>query len=342
MRSGLRGGWRIPFLISSVMLGGSLYIRMQLHESPVFMEMKARGECAKTPLRDSFATRTNVRAMLVVGIGIAAGLTVIYYCAEFYSLYFLGALQVGEVETKWLVALPIVAIAPFVVLFGWLSDRVGRKPVQLAGYGLTLLLLFPAFHQMARGANPALAEAAARAPVVVTGADCRYDVFAAVQASPCARVLDQLAKRGVSYAKRAGPELEVRVGAQPVAADPAAIEAALAHAGYPRHADPARIDPWRIGLAVFALGLLSACTVGAVAAILVEMFPARIRYTSISLPYHIGTGYFGGFLPFVTQYIVARTGDAFAGLWYVWIVVAVAFVVTLVWLPETRGRDVTC
>ena len=337
----LAWGWRIPFLVSMLMLAGSLFIRMQLHESPVFAAMKARGECAKAPLRESFATWANIRAMLVVGIGVSAGLTVIYYCAEFYSLYFLGAMQVGEVETKWLVALPIAAIAPFVVFFGWLSDHVGRKPVQLAGYGLTLLLLFPAFHQVARGANPALAEAAARAPVVVTGADCRYDVFAKVQATPCGRVLDQLARRGVSYAKQSGPGLDLRVGPERVVADPAAIDAALARAGYPTHADPARIDAWRIGLAIFALGLLSASTVGAVAAILVESFPARIRYTSISLPYHIGTGYFGGFLPFVTQYIVARTGDAFAGLWYVWGVVAVAFVVTAVGLPETRGRDVT-
>jgi len=340
----LAWGWRVPFLISIVMLAISLYIRLQLHESPVFAAMKAAGGCTRSPLKESFATRPNRRAMFVAMIGVAAGLTVIFYTSEFYTLFFLqGAMQVDETQARIMVGLPLLAMAPFVVGFGWLSDRVGRRPITIAGYALTLLLLFPLYHQIARGANPALAQASARAPVTVIGADCGYDVFAAKgQATACARVLDYLAKHGVSYTKRGGPDLEVRVGAMLLAkTDGPALGAALARAGYPAHADPGAIDRWRIMAAIFALGVLTASTIGAAAAVLVELFPARIRYTSMSLPYHIATGYFGGFLPFVTQYIVAKTGDAFAGLWYTVAVVAAALLVTIFGLPETRGRDLT-
>ena len=339
----LAWGWRVPFLISIVMLGISLWVRLQLHESPVFAAMKAAGGCAKSPLRESFATAPNRRAMFVAMIGIAAGLTVIFYTSEFYTLYFLqGAMQVDETQARILVGLPLLAMAPFVVGFGWLSDKIGRRPITIAGYALTLVLLFPLYHQIARGANPALAGASPRAPVVVTGQTCAFDVFAAKgQATPCARVLDYLAKHGVSYTKRSGPGLEVRMGGEALAAtDAASLGAALARAGYPAKADPGAMDRWRIMAAIFGLGVLTASTIGAAAAVLVELFPARIRYTSMSLPYHLATGYFGGFLPFVTQYVVAKTGDAFAGLWYTIAVVAAALVVTIVGLPETRGRDV--
>ncbi len=339
----LAWGWRVPFLISIVMLAISLYIRLQLHESPVFSAMKAAGTCAQTPLRESFATRPNRRAMFVAMIGIAAGLTVIFYTSEFYTLFFLhGAMQVEETTARILVGLPLLAMAPFVVGFGWLSDKIGRRPITIAGYALTLVLLFPLYHQIARGANPALVAASARAPVVVTGEDCAYDVFAAKgQATACGRVLDYLAKHGVSYTKRTGPALAITVGGEQLAAtSDVALGAALVRAGYPAKADPGAIDRWRIMLAIFGLGVLTAATIGAAAAVLVELFPARIRYTSMSLPYHVATGYFGGFLPFVTQYIVARTGDAFAGLWYTFAVVALALVVSVIWLPETRRRDV--
>ena len=336
-------GWRVPFLISLVMLAVSLWIRLKLHESPVYAAMKAKGACAASPLKESFATRANVRTMFVAMIGVAAGLTVIFYTAQFYSFAFLeNAMRLDGGQAKWLAGIATVLGAPAFIAAGWLSDRVGRRPVMIAGYGLLLIALFPAFHWMARAANPAWARAAAASPVVVEGGQgCALDVFASgKQATPCARVLDGLAKRGVTYVKAPGA-LAVRVAEERIVGENTpALDAALARAGYPLHADPRVID--RVGVvgAILLLVVLSGLTYGPVAAIMVELFPARIRYTSLSIPYHLGTGWFGGFLPFVTQYIVAKTGNAFSGLWYTFGVVAVALVVTVIWLPETRGRDV--
>ncbi len=337
-------GWRVPFLISLVMLAVSLWIRLKLSESPVYAAMKAKGTVAQSPLKESFASRANVKTMIVAMFGVAAGLTVIFYTAQFYSFAFLeNAMRMDGGEAKQLAGIATVLGAPAFLAAGWLSDRVGRRPVMIAGYALLLVALFPAFHWMARSANPAWARAAAATPVVVDGGrGCAFAVLASgAQATPCARVLDYLAKRGVSYTKADGA-LGVRVGAVRIAGeDTKALGAALAAAGYPERSDAAQID--RVGVvgAILLLVVLAGMTYGPVAAIMVELFPARIRYTSLSIPYHIGTGWFGGFLPFVTQYIVAKTGDAFAGLWYTFGVVAVALVVTLVWLPETRGRDVT-
>lgn len=337
-------GWRVPFLISLVMLAVSLWIRLKLHESPVYAAMKAKGACAASPLAESFATRANVKTMFVAMIGVAAGLTVIFYTAQFYSFAFLeNAMRLDGGEAKRLAGTATVLGAPAFLAAGWLSDRVGRRPVMIAGYALLLVALFPAFHWMARSANPAWARAAAATPVVVEGGrGCAFAVLASgPQGTPCARVLDYLAKRGVSYSKTDGP-LGVRVGAVRVGGeDIKALGAALAGAGYPERSAASQID--RVGVvgAILLLVVLSGMTYGPVAAIMVELFPARIRYTSLSIPYHIGTGWFGGFLPFITQYMVAKSGDAFAGLWYTFGVVAVALVVTLLWLPETRGRDVT-
>ena len=231
--------------------------------------------------------------------------------------------------------------APLYVFFGWLSDRTGRKRLLLAGYALSMLLLFPLFWLMADGANPALSRAIAQAPVTLELPDCDFNVFARTHETDCAKALSLLSKRGISYSKREAPTLALNVGGQRVAGfDEAAYLAAVTAAGYPDQADPAEKQPWKIILGVAAMVALSAMTYGQVAAILVELFPARVRYTSMSIPYHIGTGYFGGFLPFIQQYIVMRTGDAFSGLWYTVGVVAMAFVVTLIWLPETRHRDI--
>ena len=336
-------GWRIPFLVSLAMLAVSLWLRLKLKESPVFQAMKADHAVCSAPLKESFAGRANVKTMFVAMIGVAAGLTVIFYTAQFYSFAFLeAAMRMEGGEAKRLVGIATVVGAPAFVLFGWASDRIGRRPVMIAGYALTLVALFPAYHLMARSANPAWARAVASAPVVVEGGrDCAYDVFASgAQATPCARILDQLARRGVAYRKTAGPLGVPIAGTRIAGEDPSALAAALSRAGYPERADPALIDGPRIVAAVLILVILSGMTYGPVAAILVELFPARIRYTSLSIPYHVGTGWFGGFLPFVTQYIVAKSGDAFAGLWYTFGVVAAALVVTLLWLPETRGRDI--
>jgi MFS family permease len=339
-------GWRIPFLFSLALLAISLWVRLKLKESPVFQAMKAAGETAKNPLRESFASWSRIRLMLVALFGIAAGLTVIWYTAQFQALYFLqNTLRIEDTPARLIVGAGAIVNVLWFVLFGWLSDRVGRKKPIVIGYALTLVLLFPLFHWMAAAANPGLAAAMERAPVVVTGSDCRYDPFATKgQATECGKVLDVLSKKGVAYTKVEGPvggATAVAIGGKPVAGtDADAIEAALEAADY----DLAKIVPGtaaflKIILCLVGVGFLSGMTYGPVAALLVELFPARVRYTSMSVPYHIGTGYFGGFLPFISQYIVARTGDPFAGLWYTVGVTALALVVTIFGLPETSGKE---
>lgn len=338
-------GWRIPFLFSILLLAVSLWIRLKLKESPVFQAMKADNAIAGNPLRESFDSWAKVRLVLVALFGIAAGLTVIWYTAQFQALYFLqNALRLEDTSARLVVGLGAVFSLGWFILFGWLSDRIGRKKPIVIGYALTLLLVFPLFHWMADVANPGLAAAMARAPVVVAGSDCTYDPFATgEQATACGRVLDALSRKGVAYTKvaaAAGTAPAVTIGGAVVdATSPAALDAALAQAGY--RLEKIRPDGRAIAslvLAFVAIGFLSGMTYGPVAALLVELFPARVRYTSMSVPYHIGTGYFGGFLPFISQYIVARTGDPFSGLWYMFAVVAVALVVTLFGLPETSGK----
>jgi MFS family permease len=336
-------GWRIPFLVSFFMLVISLYIRMKLSESPVFQAMKEAGTVCRNPILEAFSDRENVGRVLVALFGVAAGLTVIYYTSQFGTLYFLtGTARVAEEEALLYLAFGALIAAPLYVGFGMLSDRIGRKKLLLAGYLLAMLLVFPLFRLMADGANPALARATRDNPVTLEAPPCDFSVFASRQTEECGKALAFLSKRGVSYAKAEGSAVVLRVGDECVAGfDEAAWVAALERAGYPDRADPAEKQRWKIILAIAVMVGLSAMTYGQVAAILVELFPPRVRYTSMSVPYHIGTGYFGGFLPFISQYIVVRTGDAFAGLWYTVAVVAMAFVVSLIWLPETRegARD---
>ena len=351
-------GWRIPFVTSLLLLAISLYIRLKLSESPVFRAMKEAGTVSKNPFRDSLSYPGNIKRVLIALFGVAAGLTVIYYTSQFGTLYFLqGTARVPEEEALLYMAAGAALAAPLYVAFGALSDRVGRKRLLLIGYALSMLLTFPIFHLMANAANPALARATAASPVVLElpGGACDFNVFAK-PTTACAKALNYLSKRGISYAKGSfGQHLRLedpggtvfmqdavalKVGDTRITGfDDKAYTAALAAAGYPDKADPAEKRPGLIILAIAAMVALSAMTYGQVAAILVELFPAHIRYTSMSVPYHIGTGYFGGFLPFISQYIVVRTGDAYAGLWYTVGVVAMAFVVTLIWLPETAGRD---
>jgi len=335
-------GWRIPFLLSLIMLAISIYIRLQLAESPVFKAMKDAGTTSKNPIVEAFSDRGNVGRVLTALFGVAAGLTVIYYTSQFGTLYFLtGTAGVGEREALMYLAAGALVAAPLYVGFGMLSDRIGRKKLLLAGYALSMILIFPLFQMMANGANPALSRATAENPVVLELPPCDFSVFARQQTSECAKALGYLAKRGIAYTKEEAPDVALVVGGTRVEGfDPAAFTAAMAAAGYPETADPAEKRRWMIILAVFAMVALSAMTYGQVAAILVELFPAKIRYTSMSVPYHIGTGYFGGFLPFIQQLIVVNTGNPFSGLWYTVGVVAMAFIVTLIWLPETRGRDI--
>jgi MFS family permease len=335
----------VPFVFSLLLLAVSLWVRLKLKESPVFRAMKEAGTTARNPLKESFDTWAKWKLVLVALFGIAAGLTVIWYTAQFQGLYFLqNALHIEDNAARLMIGIAAAFSCFWFVLFGWLSDKVGRKKPIVIGYALTIVLMFPLFHWMAAAANPELSAAMQRSPVVVTGSDCRYDPFAKEQPTACGKVLDALSKKGVGYSKADGPAGStpiVTIGSARVdASDPKALDAALKAAGYPlQKIVPPLSRAWQIVLAIVIIGMLSGMTYGPVAALLVELFPARVRYTSLSVPYHIGTGYFGGFLPFISQYIVARTGDPFAGIWYTIAVVAMALVVTFFWLPETAGKE---
>ncbi|OJU19537.1 MAG: MFS transporter [Sphingomonas sp. 66-10] len=332
-------GWRAPFLFSIVLLGISLWMRLKLSESPVFKKMREAGERASNPLVESFTYPGNLKRMLVALFGIAAGLTVIWYTAMFSVLSFLQTtMRVDETTAQLITAAGALMGVAWFVLFGRISDLVGRKKPIVIGYIMTLILLFPIFEVMGAAANPDLARAARHAPVIVSGPACNYSPFAAKQSDECGKLLDYFSKKGVAYTKQTTPVVSVSIGGEPVHDhSPAALDKALADAGY--HLDrvhPSARDIVLILLAILAISALSGITYGPVAALLSEMFPPAIRYSSLSIPYHLGTGYFGGFLPFISQYIVARTGDPFAGLWYTWGVTLMALIVTVLWLKEDR------
>ncbi len=335
-------GWRLPFLFSVLLLAISLWMRVKLSESPVFKKMRAAGEIEKNPVRASFTYPGNIKRMFVALIGIAAGLTVIWYTSMFSVLSFLQTtMRVEETTAQLLSGAGAMMGLFWFVYFGRLSDRIGRKKPIVIGYVLTLIFLFPIFWLIAGAANPALAAAGRASPVVVSGPDCTYSPFAAKQATECGRLLDTLSKKGVPYTTAEAPATTLTIGTQPLAdRSPEAVDAALAQAGY----DLAKVSPSAGNVALILLGILaitglSGITYGPVAAALAEMFPPAIRYSSLSIPYHLGTGYFGGFLPFISQYIVAKTGNPFAGLWYTWAITLLALIVCLVWLrDDAQGR----
>ena len=352
-------GWRLPFLASIVLLAISVYIRLRLEESPVFAEMQAQGGGSKAPLTESFARWGNARLVLIALFGATAGQGVVWYAGQFYALFFLTAtLKVDYVTAYLVIAAALLLGSPFFVVFGRLSDRVGRKWIMLAGFLLTVVTYQPIFHGLTRSANPALADAMARAPVVLHTADYRGRAVLAGKALadaarkivlPTKAVTDTdrarnfLNGRGIPFtlapAEGAAP-LALSVGAARVPGfSQKAYEAALAPAGYPAAANPAAINiPVTIGLLTLLM-LYVTLVYGPIAAFLVELFPTRIRYTSMSLPYHIGNGWFGGFLPLIAASIVVFTGDIYAGLWYPILIAAMSLVVGLFFLPETKDRS---
>ena len=350
-------GWRIPFLLSILLLVISLWMRLKLSESPVFKAMKEQGELAGNPFVESFAYPGNKKRLFIALFGVSAGLTVVWYTAMFYGLSFLkSAVRLEDTSAEIIVGLVAAVGMVFFIIFGNLSDKIGRKPSIIWGYLLTLLLLFPVFWGVSAYGNPGLAEAARRAPVVVSGPDCNFDPFSGEQKSQCGKLIADLAGTGVAYSLSEAAALKLSVGgtALPVEtyawSDKAArgkqLQQWLGDAGYNLgKVKPSLKDGLVIGGIMLVLMFLSGMTYGPVAALLTEMFPPHIRYSSMSIPYHIGTGYFGGFLPLIAAYIVAKTGDPFAGIWYAWVVTLVAFVVAW-WglkggLPKDFEQDAT-
>ena len=359
-------GWRIPFLISSLLLIVSVYIRLQLAESPVFQQMKNEGKTSKAPLTESFARSGNLKLVLLALFGATAGQAVVWYCGQFYAMYFLGStLRIDATTTQLLIAAALLIGTPFFVVFGWLSDKIGRKPVVLAGCLLAALTYFPIFQGLTHFGNPAIEAASASAPITVVAdpADCHLQINltgTSVFTSSCDIAKSTLAKRGVPYANEAAPAgsvARVTVGGASVdsfdgsalpkaefAAQSKAFGASLGgvldQAGYPAKAAPANSNYPMLILLLFLLVLYVTMVYGPIAAWLVEMFPTRIRYTSMSLPYHIGNGWFGGLLPTTAFAIVAQTGNMYNGLWYPIVIAGATCVIGTLFIRETRDVDI--
>ncbi|CAK9892040.1 MULTISPECIES: MFS transporter [Pseudomonas] len=343
-------GWRLPFLLSIVLLGISTWIRMSMHESPAFVKMKAQGKTSKAPIRESFGSWPNLKVVLTALFSINAGQAVTFYTAQFYVLFFLTQmLKMDPAQANTLLIISVVIGAPFFVFFGWLSDRVGRKPILMLGLLLATVLYFPLFKALSHYANPQIDAASRQAPIVVMadpqGCTFQFDpVGKARFDSPCDKVKTFLVKQGLPYSSAeagAGAEVVVSIGEQKINGfDEAAMRAAIDKAGYPAKADPASVNQPMVVLLIVAMILIATMTYGPLAAVMVELFPTRIRYTSMSLPYHIGNGWFGGFLPTVSFALVVYTGDIFYGLWYPVLITGVSLVVGLFCLKETLDVDI--
>ena len=358
-------GWRIPFLLSAVLLGISVYIRLQLHESPLFQKMKAEGKQSKAPLSEAFGQWKNLKVVLLALFGATAGQAVVWYTGQFYALYFLTqTLKVDATTANLLIAAGLLIGTPFFIVFGWLSDRIGRKPIIMTGCLIAALTYFPLFQAMTHYANPQLEAAAANSPVLVVAdpAQCSFQfdpVGKKIFDSSCDIAKSALAKSGVPYTNQAAPAgsiAEVRVGSIVLASfDGAALDKdaftakqthfylelsrALNQAGYPAKADPERVDKPMLILLLSILVIYVTMVYGPIAAWLVELFPTRIRYSSMSLPYHIGNGWFGGFVPTIAFALVSLKGDIYYGLWYPIIVALVTLVIGTLFLRETKGSS---
>ena len=359
-------GWRVPFVASILLLGVSVYIRLSMNESPAFQKMKAEGKTSKAPLSESFGQWKNLKIVILALIGLTAGQAVVWYSGQFYALFFLTqALKVDGPTANVLVAYSLILGTPFFVVFGMLSDKIGRKPIILAGCLLAVLTYFPVFTALTKAANPDLAAAQAKNKVIVT-ADARECSFqfnptgTAKFTSSCDIAKQVLAGASVSYENAAGADgspATIKIGETVIngytskglpadevkikdAAFKKSVADALKTAGYPSKADPAKVDKVIVTAILFYLVLLVTMVYGPIAAMLVEMFPTRIRYTSMSLPYHIGNGWFGGLLPTTAFAIVAQTGNMYNGLWYPIIIAGMTFVIGTLFIKETKDVDI--
>jgi MFS family permease len=359
-------GWRIPYLVSIILLGFSLYIRLKLNESPVFQRMKSEGKGSTSPLKDAFANWSNAKIVILALLGLTAGQAVVWYGGQFYALLFMTqTLKVEANTANTLMAIALLLGTPFFLVFGSLSDKIGRKRIIMAGLLIAAVAYFPLFKALTHFANPALEAAQASSPVTVAAdpANCSFQFNMAGTSkflTSCDIAKSSLARAGVNYGHEdaaAGSVAQIKIGATTidsyegigVSADDAkakteaftkSLTDALTAAGYPAKADLTQIN-WVMTLVIlFILVLLVTMVYGPIAAILVELFPTRIRYTSMSLPYHIGNGWFGGFLPAISFAMVAAQGDIYYGLWYPIVVAAITFVIGMIFVRETKDHKI--
>ena len=355
-------GWRIPFLVSVLLLGASVWIRMSMEESPVFRQMKAEGRGSRKPLREAFGQWSNLKVVLIALFGLTAGQAVVWYTGQFYALFFLTQLlKIDSAQANLLIGLALILGTPFFIVFGALSDRIGRKPIILAGCLLAALTYFPLFKALTTAGNPALAQALRTAPVTLHAdpSECSFQfnpTNTAKFTSSCDVAKQALANASVNYQEVATMEAAyIQVGerridafdarvlsgaalAQRESGFKAGLAAALDSAGYPAKADPGRINRPLVIAILWVLVIYVTMVYGPIAAMLVEMFPTRIRYSAMSLPYHIGNGWFGGLLPTTAFAIVAQTGNIYSGLWYPVIVASATVLLGGLLVKETRGR----
>jgi hypothetical protein len=360
-------GWRLPFLISAILLIVSIWIRLSLNESPLFQKMKEEGTRSKAPLTEAFGTWRNAKIAILALLGATAGEAVIWYGGQFYALFFLTqTLKVPAINAQIMIATALLLGTPFFIVFGWLSDKIGRKPIIMAGFLLGAVTYFPIFQGITHFANPRLEAALASSPVTVVADpnECSFQLkLTGTESftSSCDIAKSSLVARSVNYENVEGPAgtpAQVKIGDTTVASFSAAglpadevkaqtktfndaIAAAITEHGYPASANPDEINYGMTVLLLWILVIYVTLVYAPIAAWLVELFPTRIRYTGMSLPYHIGNGWFGGFLPATVFAIVAATGNIYSGLWYPIVVAAFSFVIALFFLPETKDRDIT-
>jgi MFS family permease len=341
-------GWRIPFVFSVVLLAFSVYIRLKLQESPVFQKMKAEGKGSKAPLTDSFLKYPNNKFVLLALLGATAGQGVVWYTGQFYALFFLTiTLRLDFLTAYTLIGASLLLGTPFFIFFGWLSDKIGRLKIILVGCLIAAVTYFPLFGALTHYVNPALESYAEKTPISVAATDCNFHMFVGPWSkfTDCDKAKDFLTKQGLSFKSTPsvpGEVLVVKIGDQELkgAWDQKKADATLKATGYPGPADKSKVNYGMTLLILFIMLIYVTMVYGPIAAFLVELFPTRIRYTSMSLPYHIGNGWFGGMLPLLATAMVAATGDIYYGLWYPIVVALMTLVIGALFLKETKDRDI--